>query len=254
MEAFRVSSNPSYEMLPTSFQNSPPSSQSTHHHHHFDTELENLNAVQKIGSLLFCLGVMILLLFGIFGIIGFGMTSSASYMNNQIIIKHGIDFDSMTIYNLQPSPNSTIVAGCNVTFKVTNKRDVEYFYDKGMIWVFFDEKVLWTLPTREFYQAVSEKTYLNVSAAPSIMETDIYVPRALVSSQKMHRSEMFKIRFDIFYRGGVGHNGFNLGGLKYFCDVNMTFHDQNTLVSGPNKCVGKFEDFSTSSSLFFCSP
>lgn len=253
MEAFRVSSNPSYEMLPTSFQNSPPSSESRNYTD-FDRELENINTFQKVGSLLFGFGVMIILLFGIFVIIGFGMTSSANYMNNQIISKHGINFDSMNIYNLQPSPNSTIIAGCNVTFKVTNKRDIEYFYDKGMIWVFFDEKVLWTLPTREFYQAVSEKTLLNVSAAPAKIETDIYVPRALVSSQKMHRSEMFKVRFDIFYRGGVGHNGFNLGGLKYFCDVNMTFRDQNTLVSGPNKCVGKFQDFSPCNSLFFCTP
>lgn len=252
MEAFRVSSNPSYEMLPTSIQTSPPSE--SRNSSDFDRELENLNAAQKIGSLFFGFGVMIILLFGIFAIIGFGMTRSANYMNNQIIEKHGIDFDSMIIYNLQTSSKSTITAGCNVTFNVTNKRDVEYFYDRGMIWVFFDEKVLWTLPTREFYQAVSETTLLNVSAAPAKMETDIYVPRALVSSQKLHQSEMFKIRFDIFYRGGVGHNGFNLGGLKYFCDVNMTFRDQNTLVSGPKKCVGRFEDFSTCSSLFFCSP
>ncbi|KAF3646132.1 putative FAD-dependent urate hydroxylase-like [Capsicum annuum] len=249
MDAFRVSSNPSYEMLPTSLQSSPPLE--SRNSPDFDRELENLNVVQKIGSLLFGFGVMIILLFGIFAIIDFGMTNSANYMNNQIILKHGINFDSMIIYNLQPSSNSTITAGCNVTFKVTNKRDVEYFYDKGMIWVFFDEKVLWTLPTREFYQAVSEKTLLNVLAAPGKMETDIYVPRALVSSHKLNRSEMFKIRFDIYYRGGVGHNGFNLGGLKYFCDVNMTFRDQKTLVSGPHKCVGRFQDFSACSSLFF---
>ncbi|KAK4357525.1 hypothetical protein RND71_023135 [Anisodus tanguticus] len=251
----RVSSNPSYERLPTSFYTSTPAE--TNNVNWVDSnnssEFEHLSVTQKVGSLLFVATMVFVLIVGLFAMLNFSMSRNINYSNTQIIGMHGIHLQSMAIYNLQSTVNSTFVAGCNVTFNITNRRDVEYFYDKGVIWVIFDEKIMWTLPTNEFYQAIGETTLVNASASPAKLETDLYVPRALASDRKLHEWEMFKVRFDIYYRGGVGRNGFNLGGLKYVCNVNMTFHDEITLVGGPSDCIGSVEDITSCDNLFFCS-
>lgn len=255
METSRISSNPSYERLPTSFYTSTPAE--TNNTNYTDVnnslEFESLSPSQKIGSLLFVGTMAFVLVVGFLAMLDFSMSRTINYSNSQIIGMHGVHLQSMSIYNLNSTINSTFVAGWNVTFNVTNKRDVEYFYDKGVIWVIFDEKIMWTLPTNEFYQAIGETTLVNASASPEKLETDLYVPRALESDRKLHEWEIFKVRFDIYYRGGVGRNGFNLGGLKYDCVVNMTFHDETTLVGGPSKCIGSIEDVTNCDNLFLCS-
>lgn len=255
MEALRVSSNPSYERLPTSFYTSTPAE--TNNNVNWtdsnSSEFEHLSVSQKVGSLLFVATMVFVLVVGLFALLDFSMSRTINQSNTQIIEMHGIHLQSMVIYDLQSKMNSTFIAGCNVTFNATNRRDVEYFYDKGVIWVIFDEKIMWTLPTPEFYQAIEETTLVNASASPAKMETDLYVPRALASDRKLHEWEMFKLRFDIYYRGGVGRNGFNLGGLKYVCNVNMTFRDETTLVGGPTDCIGSVEDITSCDNLFFCS-
>ncbi|KAH0675386.1 hypothetical protein KY285_023187 [Solanum tuberosum] len=255
MEASRIPSNPSYERLPTSFYTSTPAE--TNNANWADpnnsSEFEHLSSSQKIGSLMFVGTMVFVLIVGLFAMIDFSMSRTVNYSNSQIIGMHGVHLQSMSISNLQSTINSTFIAGCNVMFNITNKRDIEYFYDKGVIWVIFNEKIMWTLRTNEFYQAIGETTLVNASASPAKLETDLYVPRALASDRKLHEWEMFKVRFDIYYRGGVGRNGFNLGGLKYDCDVNMTFVDETTLVGGPSNCIGSVEDVTTCDNLFLCS-
>ncbi|KAF3624229.1 putative FAD-dependent urate hydroxylase-like [Capsicum annuum] len=255
MDRSRISSNPSYERLPTSFYTSTPAE--TNNANWGDpnnsSEFEHLSASQKVGSFLFVATMVFVLIVGLFSMLDFSMSRTANYSNSQIISMHGIHLQSMVINNLNSTVNSTFVAGCNVMFNITNKRDMEYFYDKGVIWVIFDEKIMWTLPTNEFYQAVGETTLVNASAIPAKLETDLYVPGALASDKKLHEWEMFKVRFDIYYRGGVGRNGFNLGGLKYVCNVNMSFRDETTLVGGPSACIGSVEDITSCDNLFLCS-
>ncbi|KAG5604569.1 hypothetical protein H5410_026061 [Solanum commersonii] len=123
----------------------------------------------------------------------------------------------------------------------SQKLDPTFVGTMGVIWVIFDENHV-DVTNERILSSNRRTTLVNASASPAKLETDLYVPRALASDRKLHEWEMFKVRFDIYYRGGVGRNGFNLGGLKYDCDVNMTFVDETTLVGGPSNCIGSVED------------